>query len=97
MLRRIDGSELQNVDLAPQAVIRMSVADFRKQSGTTFESGSDDLNRYEAACGMSFSALSAFTGASFSTSSALVSRCKKLLSLTGLPLWPCCAWFKTPL
>jgi hypothetical protein len=49
MLRRIDEREVHDVDLAPQAVIRMSVADFRKQSGASFEFGSDDLDSYEAA------------------------------------------------
>jgi hypothetical protein len=51
---------------------------------------------YQAApaSSMGFSAPAVFCGSSFSTSSALVSRCKKLLSLTGLPLWP---WEVTPI
>jgi hypothetical protein len=49
MLKRIYGDEVQQMDLAPQAVIMMSVAQFRKQSGVSFKTGSDDLNNFEAA------------------------------------------------
>jgi hypothetical protein len=49
MLESRKADEIGEVDLAPRAVVRRSVAELRDRLAITFEPGEDDLDCYEAA------------------------------------------------